>query len=77
MRVLMVVRPAQGGMKGQVIALSRGLIDAGHTVEIAAPPESDVARRRSRRPRSPSTRSRLSDRCISLRIHARSQRCDA
>ena len=37
MRVLMVVRPAAGGMKEHVLALARGLSARGHAVEIAAP----------------------------------------
>jgi glycosyltransferase involved in cell wall biosynthesis len=43
MRVLMVVRPAAGGMKEHVLALSCGLAARGHAVEIAAPESSDVA----------------------------------
>ena len=43
MRVLMVVRPAAGGMKEHVLALARGLSARGHSVEIAAPAASDVA----------------------------------
>ena len=43
MRVLMVVRPAAGGMKGHVLALADGLARAGHTVEFAVPPGTDVA----------------------------------
>jgi glycosyltransferase involved in cell wall biosynthesis len=42
MRILMVVRPAAGGMNAQVLALSHGLIAAGHVVEIAAPATSDT-----------------------------------
>lgn len=42
MRVLMVVRPATGGMKRQVLALSRGLIGERHEVAVAAPPDSEV-----------------------------------
>jgi len=42
MRVLMVVRPATGGMKRQVLSLSRGLLAAGHEVAVAAPPDSEV-----------------------------------
>lgn len=42
-RVLMVVRPAAGGMKEHVLVLARGLIARGHAVEIAAPATSDVA----------------------------------
>ncbi len=43
MRVLMVVRPAAGGMREHVLALARGLSARGHSVEIAAPAASDVA----------------------------------
>ncbi len=43
MRVLMVVRPAAGGMKQHVLALSAGLSAAGHVVELATPPDSDLA----------------------------------
>ena len=43
MRVLMVVRPASGGMKQHVLALSRGLIGRGHEVQIAAPGASEIA----------------------------------
>ena len=43
MRVLMVVRPASGGMKEHVLALARGLAERGHTIQIAAPAASDVA----------------------------------
>lgn len=39
----MVVRPAAGGMKEHLLALSAGLISAGHEVEVAAPGGSDVA----------------------------------
>ena len=39
----MVVRPAAGGMKEHVLALSAGLIEAGHSVEVAAPADSAVA----------------------------------
>ena len=42
MRVLMVVRPASGGMKEHVLALARGLIRRGHEVELAAPPTSEI-----------------------------------
>jgi glycosyltransferase involved in cell wall biosynthesis len=38
----MVVRPASGGMKEHVLALSSGLISAGHEVEIAAPSDAGV-----------------------------------
>jgi glycosyltransferase involved in cell wall biosynthesis len=43
-RVLMVVRPASGGMKEHVLGLSAGLVSAGHSVEIAAPAGADVLR---------------------------------
>jgi glycosyltransferase involved in cell wall biosynthesis len=43
-RVLMVVRPASGGMKEHVLALSAGLVSAGHSVELAAPADADVLR---------------------------------
>lgn len=43
MRVLMVVRPAAGGMKEHVLALSRGLAARGHEVAIAAPRASDIS----------------------------------
>lgn len=43
LRVLMVVRPAAGGMKEHVLVLARGLVARGHSVEIAAPETSDVA----------------------------------
>lgn len=39
----MVVRPAAGGMKEHVVALSAGLRAAGHVVEVAAPGGSDIA----------------------------------
>lgn len=39
-RVLMVVRPAVGGMKEQMLALSRGIRDHGYEVELAGPAES-------------------------------------
>lgn len=42
MRVLMVVRPAAGGMKEHVLALASGLVRAGHVVEVAAPGGSDI-----------------------------------
>ena len=42
-RVLMVVRPAVGGMKEHVLTLARGMIARGHSVEIAAPGASDIA----------------------------------
>lgn len=42
MRVLMVVRPATGGMKRQVLALSEGLMTRGHEVAVAAPPDSEM-----------------------------------
>jgi glycosyltransferase involved in cell wall biosynthesis len=41
-RVLMVVRPASGGMKEHVLALSRGLVARGHAVELAAPAVSEI-----------------------------------
>jgi len=43
MRLLMVVRPAAGGMKQHILALSRGLTERGHTVEFAVPARTDVA----------------------------------
>lgn len=39
----MVIRPAAGGMKEHLLALSAGLTAAGHTVHVAAPAGSDVA----------------------------------
>jgi glycosyltransferase involved in cell wall biosynthesis len=42
-RILMVVRPAAGGMREHLLALSGGLTRAGHEVEVAAPAGSDVA----------------------------------
>jgi glycosyltransferase involved in cell wall biosynthesis len=42
-RVLMVVRPASGGMKQHVLALSRGLVARGHEVHVAAPGSSEIA----------------------------------
>ncbi|NTU72331.1 MAG: glycosyltransferase family 4 protein [Coriobacteriia bacterium] len=42
MRVLMVVRPASGGMKEHVLALVRGLVARGHEVELAAPASSGI-----------------------------------
>ena len=42
MRVLMVVRPASGGMKEHVLALARGLVARGHEVELAAPATSEI-----------------------------------
>ena len=39
----MVVRPAAGGMKEHVLALSAGLAEAGHRIEMAAPHASGVA----------------------------------
>lgn len=41
-RVLMVIRPAVGGMKEQMLALSRGLLERGYEVEVAGPGGSDV-----------------------------------
>jgi len=41
-RVLMVVRPASGGMKEHVLALARGLVARGHEVEFAAPATSEI-----------------------------------
>ena len=38
----MVVRPATGGMKEHVLALSSGLRALGHEVDVAAPTDSDV-----------------------------------
>ena len=43
MRILMVVRPAEGGMKEHVLALSAGIAATGHTVEIATPGDSHLA----------------------------------
>lgn len=43
MRVLMVVRPAVGGMKEHVLTLARGMVARGHSVDIAAPGASDIA----------------------------------
>lgn len=43
MRILMVVRPAAGGMKEHVLALAAGLAAGGHEVEVATPAGSDVA----------------------------------
>jgi glycosyltransferase involved in cell wall biosynthesis len=43
-RVLMVVRPASGGMKEHVLALSRGLSSRGSEVHIAAPGGSEIAK---------------------------------
>lgn len=48
MRILMVVRPAAGGMKGHVLSLSRALLDSGDEVEVAAPQDSDVAEEAAR-----------------------------
>jgi glycosyltransferase involved in cell wall biosynthesis len=42
-RVLEVIRPAVGGMKGQMLQVARGLRAAGWAVEIACPSPSDVA----------------------------------
>lgn len=42
MRVLIVVRPASGGMKEHVLALARGLATRGHEVELAAPATSEI-----------------------------------
>jgi len=42
-RVLMVVRPAVGGMKEHVLTLARGMVARGHSVDIAAPGASDIA----------------------------------
>ncbi len=42
-RVLEVIRPAVGGMKGQMLQVARGLRAAGWTVEVACPSPSDVA----------------------------------
>ena len=39
----MVVRPAAGGMREHLLALSGGLTAKGHEVEVAAPADSDVA----------------------------------
>jgi glycosyltransferase involved in cell wall biosynthesis len=41
-RVLQVVRPAVGGMKGHVLQLARGLRDHGFKCEIACPGDSDL-----------------------------------
>jgi len=43
LRLLMVVRPAAGGMRQHVLALARGLAERGHAIEFAAPAASDVA----------------------------------
>ncbi|MBI5231246.1 MAG: glycosyltransferase family 4 protein [Coriobacteriales bacterium] len=42
LRVLMVVRPAAGGIKGHVVLLARGLVAREIEVEVAAPEGSDV-----------------------------------
>ena len=42
MRILMVVRPASGGMKEHVLTLCRGLAARGHVVEIAAAATSEI-----------------------------------
>lgn len=42
MRILMVVRPAVGGMKQCVLLLARGMAEDGHEVEIACPPGAEV-----------------------------------
>jgi glycosyltransferase involved in cell wall biosynthesis len=42
-RVLEVIRPAVGGMKGQMLQVARGLRAAGWDVEVACPSPSDVA----------------------------------
>ena len=42
-RVLEVIRPAVGGMKGQMLQVARGLRAYGWAVEIACPSPSDVA----------------------------------
>lgn len=42
MRILMVVRPATGGMKSQMMTLATGLVDGGHEVAVAGPGDSAV-----------------------------------
>ena len=39
----MIVRPAAGGMVEHLLALSAGLVEAGHEVEVAAPADTDIA----------------------------------
>jgi len=43
MRILMVVRPAVGGMKQCVLLLAQGMAERGHDVELACPVPSDIA----------------------------------
>jgi len=43
MRILMVARPASGGMKEHVLELACGLAARGHDVEFAAPDDTDIA----------------------------------
>jgi glycosyltransferase involved in cell wall biosynthesis len=43
-RVLMVVRPASGGMREHVLALVHGLLGEGHEVELAVPTNSQITR---------------------------------
>ncbi len=42
MRILMVIRPASGGMKEHVLTLCRGLVARGHEVELATAATSEI-----------------------------------
>jgi glycosyltransferase involved in cell wall biosynthesis len=42
-KVLQVIRPAEGGMKGHLLMLAKGLINAGIHVEVACPENSVIA----------------------------------
>lgn len=43
-RVLHVIRPAEGGMKGHLLTLTAGLKNSGYEIEVACPEESSLAR---------------------------------
>lgn len=42
-RILQVIRPAEGGMKGHLLTLAGGLINRGYLVEVACPGDSSLA----------------------------------
>lgn len=42
-RILHVIRPAEGGMKGHLLTLARGLKAKGYDIEIACPPDTGLA----------------------------------
>lgn len=43
-RVLHVIRPAEGGMKGHLLTLTAGLKKSGYEIEVACPEDSSLAR---------------------------------